>query len=490
MNSIDRIYRCELGLFIDLYELTMACGYWKLGRADLDAVFHLSFRRNPFKGGYTIACGLAQAIDFLREFRFDQSDTDYLATLKGNDGGPLLDAAFLDYLRGLEFRCDLDAAAEGTVVFPEEPVLRVQGPLLQGQILETSLLNMLNFQSLIATKASRVCAAARGEPVLEFGMRRAQGIDGSLSASRAAYVGGCAGTSNALAGKLFGVPVGGTLAHSWIMSFDSEQDGFEAYAQALPNNCILLVDTYDTLEGVRRAIEVGKGLRRRGYEIIGIRLDSGDLAVLSIEARRMLDEAGFAEAVIVGSGDLDEHAICTLKDRGARINVWGVGTRLVTAYDEPALAGVYKLAAIRHPGQEWRNTLKLSEDTGKSTMPGQLAVRRYRSESSFIADMIYDQEQGVPPDPTSIDLADPTRQQTLSADWPHEDLLVPVFRGGRQVYNVPDVHAARRRTQDQLAALDPSVRRLVNPDQHNVGLEKGLYDLRARLIREARGKKC
>ena len=235
---------------------------------------------------------------------------------------------------------------EGTIVFPHEPLLRVHGPLLQAQLLETALLNIVNFQTLVATKAARVVLAARGEPVLEFGLRRAQGIDGALAASRAAYLGGCAATSNVLAGRLYGIPVRGTHAHSWVMCFDDELEAFRAYARAMPNNCVFLVDTYDTLDGVRHAIEVGQELRRQGHEMIGIRLDSGDLAWLSIEARRMLDEAGFPKATIVASNELDEQIIASLKDQGATIGVWGVGTRLVTAYDQPALGGVYKLAAI------------------------------------------------------------------------------------------------------------------------------------------------
>src|SRR4029077_8341417 len=278
---------------------------------------------------------------------FSESDLSYLATIPGRDKQPLFGKEFLEYLHHLRFTCDVDAMPEGTVAFPHEPLIRVQGPLLQGQLLETPLLNFLNFQSLIATKSARICLAARGEPVIEFGLRRAQGIDGGRTASRAAYVGGCAGTSNVLAGKTFGIPVSGTHAHSWVMAFDNEKQAFEEYARALPNNCIFLVDTYDSLEGVRHAVAVGKELRERGSELAGIRLDSGDLAFLSIEARKILDQGGFPNAVIVGSNDLDEHIIESLKTQRAKINVWGVGTRLVSAYYNPSLGGVYKLSAIR-----------------------------------------------------------------------------------------------------------------------------------------------
>src|SRR6185436_14709636 len=268
----------DRALLTDLYQLTMAYGYWKCGRAEREAVFHLSFRKSPFQSGFTLAAGLAPAIEFLKSFQFTESDVAFLGTLQGNDGQPLFQREFLNYLGGLRFACDVYAIPEGTAVFPHEPLLRIQGPILQCQLLETALLNQINFPSLIATKAARVCLAARGEPVLEFGLRRAQGMDGALSASRAAYIGGCAATSNVLAAKLYGIPVKGTHAHSWVMSFEDEREAFKAYAEAMPNNCVFLVDTYDTLEGVRHAVEMGLLLRERGHEMAGIRLDSGDLA--------------------------------------------------------------------------------------------------------------------------------------------------------------------------------------------------------------------
>src|SRR5688572_29036188 len=365
------LYGQSLSLLTDLYQLTMAYGYWKLGRGEQEAVFHLTFRKHPFAGGFTVACGLHAAIDYLRALRFDESDLAYLATLKGNDGRPLFEGGFLDYLRDMRFTCDVDAIPEGTAVFPHEPLVRVRGPILQCQLVETPLLAMVNFQTLVATKAARVCQATRGEPVLEFGLRRAQGIDGGLSASRAAYVGGCAATSNVLAGKLFGIPVRGTHAHSWVMSFDSELEAFRAYADAMPNNCVFLVDTYNTLEGVRRAVQVGREMRERGaHEMVGIRLDSGDLAYLSIEARKILDAGGFPKAQILASNDLDEQIITSLKEQGATIAIWGVGTKLVTAYDQPALGGVYKLSALRGADDAWKYKLKLSEQTAKVSNPG------------------------------------------------------------------------------------------------------------------------
>ena len=373
----------------------MAYGYWKLGRAEQEAVFHLFFRKPPFRGGYAIAAGLGPAIEFVAEFAFDASDIDYLASLTGNDGQPLFEADFLQYLAKLRLQCDIDAMPEGTVAFGQEPLLRVRGPMLQCQILETALLNIVNFQTLIATKAARICSAAAGDPVVEFGLRRAQGTNGALAASRAAYIGGCSATSNVLAGKLFGIPVRGTHAHSWVMSFDTEADAFEGYARVMPNNAVFLVDTYDTLEGVRRAVEAGKQLRERGHEMAGIRLDSGDLAFLSIEARKMLDDAGFPNAQILATNDLDETIIENLKAQGAKISVWGVGTKLVTAYDEPALGGVYKLGAVRDEGGVWHPKVKLSEQAAKTSIPGILQVRRYETEAGFVGDMIYDVTAGL-----------------------------------------------------------------------------------------------
>src|SRR5436189_4643870 len=295
-------------LTTDLYEVTMACGYWNAAMAEHEAAFHATFRENPFAGQFTVACGLATAIDFLRAFHFTDAEVDYLGSQRGNDGKPLFDSRFLDYLRGLQLTCDVDAIPEGTLVFPNEPLIRIRGPIIQCQLLETALLNIFNFQSLIATKAARVCLAAENEAVIEFGLRRAQGVDGGLSAARAAYIGGCARTSNLQAGQRYRIPVSGTQAHSWIMFFETETEAFQTYAKAMPNNCVFLVDTYDSIEGVRHAIDVARQLRKDGHEMIGVRLDSGERAALSIEARRMLDEAGFANAKIVCSGDLDEFA--------------------------------------------------------------------------------------------------------------------------------------------------------------------------------------
>jgi nicotinate phosphoribosyltransferase len=487
-NTTSALYRESLALLTDLYQLTMAYGYWKLGRHEQEAVFHHTFRRNPFAGGYSVACGLHYAIDFLRNLRFDEDDLEYLASLTGNDGRPLFERPFMQYLREMQWTIDVDAPPEGTAVFPHEPLIRVRGPILQCQMLETPLLNIFNFQTLIATKAARISQAARGEPVIEFGLRRAQGIDGGLAASRAAYVGGCVGTSNVLAGKLFGIPVKGTHAHSWVMSFDSERQAFEAYADVMPNNCVFLVDTYNTLQGVRHAAEVGRKLQADGHKMMGIRLDSGDLAYLSIEARKILDEAGLPDTSILASNDLDEQIIASLKDQGAKVNVWGVGTKLATAYDQPALGGVYKLSALRENG-EWTYKIKLSEQTVKVSIPGILQARRFIQDGQAVADAIFDEPTGIPASGgcTIVDPMDMTRRKTVPAGTPHEDLLVPIFRGGKLVYDPPAIDQIRQRTQSQLALFHWGVKRFVNPHQYPVGLEKRLFDLRTELILKARG---
>jgi nicotinate phosphoribosyltransferase len=487
MTHLQQLYRTPLALLTDLYQLTMAYGYWKVGKAEQEAVFHLFFRQPPFQGGYAVAAGLAHALDFIETFRFEPDDLEFLATLQGNDGRPLFDPRFLLYLGELRLTCDVAAMPEGTVAFGLEPLLRVSGPILQCQLLETALLNIVNFQTLIATKAARVCAAAQGEPVIEFGLRRAQGIDGGLAATRAAYIGGCSGTSNVLAGKFYGIPVGGTHAHSWVMSFDTEEEAFQHYAEALPNNCVFLVDTYDTLAGVRHAIEAGQRLRERGYKMIGIRLDSGDLAYLSIEARKLLDDAGFPEAVVLASNDLDERIIESLKLQGAKIAVWGVGTKLVTAYEQPALGGVYKLGAIRDASGSWRPKLKLSEQPAKITIPGVLQVRRFTTAEGFVGDMIYHEHLGVDPQNIIVDANNELRRKRIPAAAEGTDLLLPVVQQGRRISPPDDLAAIRQRARDQLAKLHPSIRRFLNPHEFPVGMEVGLHEMRRRMIAEARG---
>ena len=489
MSHLDRVYRDSLALLTDLYEITMAYGYWKSGTAEKTACFHLLFRENPFNGGFAVACGLGTAIEYVESFRVREDDLEYLAGIPGNDGRPLFEPGFLDHLLTLRFRCDVDAVPEGTVVFAQEPLVRVTGPLLAAQFLETPLLNLINFQTLIATKAARLRLAAGEDPVLEFGLRRAQGIDGGLAAARAAYAGGCDATSNLLAGKIYGIPVKGTHAHSWVLSFGSELEAFERYAEAMPNNCVFLVDTYDSLQGVRHAVEVGKRLRQRGHEMIGVRLDSGDLAWLSREARRILDEAGFPKAQILASNDLDETLIAELKRQGAAIDVWGVGTRLVTAFDDPALGGVYKLTAVREAGGDWEDRVKLSEQSVKMTNPGLLQVRRFRHGGELVGDMIFDQRRDPGPAPTLVDPLDLTRRKQIPAGAEGEDLLVPVFRNGERVCEPPDLEAIRRRAREQLAGFHAGVKRFVNPHRYPVGPELDYFERKTRLVMELRAHK-
>lgn len=481
-------YRPNLTLLTDLYQLTMAYGYWKSDVAETEAVFSLSFRKNPFQGGYTLACGLRDAVDYLEHFHFGDEDLNYLGSLTGNDGRPLFTPEFLHYLRDLPFTCEVDAIPEGTVIFPYEPLVRVQGPILQAQIVETALLTIINFQTLIATKASRVREACGEDLLLEYGLRRAQGIDGSLMAARAAYIGGCDGTSNVLASRVYGMPVRGTHAHSWVMAFESELEAFNTYADAMPNNSVLLVDTYNTLEGVRNAVRAGERLREKGLDLAGIRLDSGDLAYLSIEARKILDNAGFTNAMIFASNDLDEELIESLKHQGAKITGWGVGTKLVTAYDQPALGGVYKLNALRAKDGTWQPRVKLSEQTAKTSIPGIQQVRRFQHDDGFIADAIYDTSSPHTGDWTIVDPLDATRRRTITANTESIDLLEPIFRGGKFVGEDSTLPQLRERAREQVHRLHPAIRRFKNPHRYPVGLEQSLYDLRTQLILDAHGK--
>jgi nicotinate phosphoribosyltransferase len=490
MRLTKDLYQGSLTLLTDLYQLTMAYGYWKSGKAERQAVFNMFFRKNPFQGGFAIACGLEYFIDYLNEFRFTDEDIDYLRTLKGNDQQPLFEEGFLQYLKEMEFNCDVEAMPEGTLAFPHEPMVKVSGPILQCQLLETPLLNIINFQTLIATKAARIRIAAKDDPVLEFGLRRAHGIDGALAASRAAYIGGCNSTSNLMAGKLFGIPVAGTHAHSWIMSFDSELEAFKVYAEVMPNNCVFLVDTYDTLQGVANAIEVGKILREKGKEMVGIRIDSGDLAYFSQKARKMLDEAGFPDAKIVASNDLDEKLVVALKNQEAAINVWGIGTKLVTAYDQPALGAVYKLAAVQDENQKWHYTLKLSEQTLKINNPGLQQIKRFYSEEGMYGDMIYDTLMEPQKPYVMIDPMDPTKSKEIDPETTeHKELLVKIFEKGKQVYEKPTIEQIKAHKDREIASLHPASRRFVNPHIYPVGLEKSLHELKTELIVKLRKMK-
>lgn len=477
----------ETAMLTDLYQITMAQAYHHAGIAETEGCFHLYFRENPFGGGYAVAAGLAQVIEWLRDWHFDDEHIRYLRGCVGRDGKPLFLENTLEWLAAMRFDCDMAAVPEGTVVFPREPIIRVSGPLPMCQLVETALLNIVNYQTLVATKAARCRIAAGDSPIMEFGLRRAQGPDGGISASRAAFIGGCDSTSNVAAAMAFGIPAAGTHAHSWVMAFDTELESFEAYAQALPNNATFLVDTYDTLRGVRRAVEAGRRLRQQGHELVGIRIDSGDLAWLSKQARVILDDGGFPDAVIVASNELDEHLITSLKDQGAPIDVWGVGTKLVTGWDQPALGGVYKLSAIRRPGEGWTSRIKVSEATAKVTTPGVLGVRRYRDADGRLAgDMIHDTARPLGPEPVMIDPSDPTRRKSFGDDHSFEELLIPIFERGRLVYEMPTIHQSKERASAGIGELDGSLTRFLNPHVHPVGLERSVSDLRTALVLKAR----
>ena len=481
--------KLDYELLTDLYQLTMAQGYWECGQRDVAACFHMYFRDYPFKGGFAVACGMAQLAEIVETFAFSDDDLAYLSSLDAPGGGPLFKPAFLEHLRTFRLSVDVDAVPEGTVVFPHEPIVRVTGPIADCQLIETALLNCVNFQTLIATKAARVCLAAQS-PVAEFGLRRAQGAAGGVWASRAAVVGGCASTSNVLAGKLFGIPVSGTHAHSWVMSFPDELSAFRAYAEAFPKNCILLVDTYDVEQGIRNAIEVGLEMRARGERLAGIRIDSGDLAWLAKTARRMLDEAGLADCGIVLSNDLDEYTIQSIRDEGAKVDSWGVGTKLACAYDQPTLGGVYKLSATRGPADAvWTDRLKISESAAKLTTPGVLDVRRYfyGDGERLAGDMVFDVNAGARCE-TIVDPADDLRQKNLSG-LRFETLLKPLARKGETVLApaLRDALAARERTRAGLSTLDESQKRMLNPHTYPVGLEYGLFERRRDLVVRLRG---
>lgn len=478
----------DWALYTDLYQLTMAQGYFDADKLHEEAAFTMHFRNYPFEGGYAIACGLSALAEMIRDYRFSEKDIEYLCSLDAPQGGKLFNDGFLDYLSDMTLSVDIDAVQEGSVVFPYEPIVRVQGPIMQCQLLETALLNCVNFQTLIATKAARVCRAAKGAPVAEFGLRRAQGT-GGLWASRAAVVGGCASTSNVLAGKMFDIPVSGTHAHSWVMSFDSELEAFREYARIFPSNCTLLVDTYDVETGMENAIKVGLEMRERGEKLAAVRIDSGDLTWLSKMARKMLDDAGLTDTGIVLSNDLDEYTIKSILDEGAPVTAWGVGTKLATAYDQPTLGGVYKLSAVRKAGEdEWADRLKISESSAKITMPGVLDVRRYYNDCGTIAgDMVFDVNRGVADDETIIDPQDPLRQKKLAGKR-FETLLVPLARNGKVVLapEQTDAMQARARAMSGLERLDETQLRMLNPHTYPVGMERGLHERRQKLVAELR----
>lgn len=472
----------NLTLLTDLYELTMMQGYYKT-KNDNRVVFDAFFRENPFKGGYSIMAGLEQVIDYVKNLRFDEEDIEYLRSLH------IFEEDFLDYLKDFKFSGDIYAIPEGSIIFPREPLVKVIAPVMEAQLLETALLNIVNHQCLVATKASRVCDAAEGDGVMEFGLRRAQGPDAGTYGARAAVIGGCNGTSNVLAGKLFNVPVKGTHAHSWIMSFPDEYTAFKKYADLYPDACILLIDTYDTIKsGLPNAIRVFKEMKEAGIKpkLYGIRMDSGDLAYLSKKVRAMLDEAGFPDAVISASNDLDEHLIASLKRQGATITSWGVGTHLITAKDNPSFGGVYKLAAIEKDGK-FEPKIKLSENTEKVTNPGNKTIYRIytKDQHKIEADVICFVDEKINEN-EDLNLFSPTspwkRTKYEAGTFTVREMLVPIFKNGECVYTSPSVMEIRDICAKEKDTLWAECRRFDNPHQTYVDLSKKLYDVKQDLF--------
>ena len=469
----------NLTMLTDLYQLTMMYGYQKCGMRNNRAVFDMFYRNTGDVTQYAIMAGLEQLIDYIKNLRFDEDALSYLTSLN------LFDAQFIAALRDFRFTGDIYAVPEGTIVFPGEPLIRVSAPIFEAQLIETALLNIINHQTLIATKASRVVQAAQGGSILEFGLRRAQGPDAGIYGARAAIIGGCDATSNVLTGEMFGIPIKGTHAHSWVMSFPTELDAFRAYAKFFPTSCLLLVDTYDTLKsGMPNAITVFRELRAQGYEPAGIRLDSGDLAYLSREARRMLDEAGFPEAKICASGDLDEMLIRDLKLQGACIDIWGVGTKLITSADCPALGGVYKLSAELVDGH-YVPKIKISENPAKITNPGvKMLYRVYDGDGMAVADLIaLDHERFDPAQPlTLFDPVDTWKTMTL-ANYTMKKLLVPVFVEGEQVYQSPSLLEIQAHCREDLATFWDQYKRLLNPHRYKVDLSDELWMLKQSMLK-------
>ncbi len=476
----------NLTLLTDLYQLTMGYGFYKHNKHEEEVVFDVFFRKNDLIT-YSVAAGLEQAMAYLLNWRFDEEDIEYLRSLR------LFDEGFLEYLRNMRFTGNVYAVKEGTPVFPGEPILTVRAPLIQAQFAETALLNIINHQTLIATKASKICRAA-GENglVMEFGLRRAQGPDAGISGARAAIIGGCSSTSNVLAGQKFHVPVSGTMAHSWVMDYPTEYDAFRAYADSYPENCLLLVDTYDTLRsGVPNAIRVFRELREKGYEPKGIRLDSGDLAYLSKKARAMLDEAGFPDAKICVSGDLDERLISSLLQQGAKIDSWGVGTRLITSDTLPALGGVYKLAAVIEKDGTVVPKIKLSDNTAKITNPSFKNLYRLydRDNGMAIADLITLRDEKVDEGkPLTLFHPVETWKRHEAENFYAEELLVTVVENGKLVYKFPSLLEIQAFSKAQLAKFWEEYLRLDVPQVYKVDLSQKLHRLKIQMIDEIRNK--
>ena len=474
----------NLTLLTDLYQLTMMNGYYLKGRHEQVAIFDLFFRQNKLIT-YSLAAGLEQVVEYLLNLHFGEEEIEYLRSLN------LFDEGFLQYLADMKFTGDVYAVPEGTVVFPGEPILTVRAPIVQAQLIETAILNMFNHQTLIASKSAKVCGAAQGDNVLEFGLRRAQGPDAGLYGARAAVIGGCTSTSNVLAGKMFDVKVSGTHAHSWVMNFPTEYDAFKAYAQIYPESALLLVDTYNTLKsGVPNAIKVFDELREQGYKPLGIRLDSGDLAYLSKKARKMLDEAGYPDAIICASGDLDENSIASLKAQGAKISLWGVGTKLITSADMPALGGVYKLAGMVEENGEITPKIKLSDNSIKITNPGFKSIYRIYVDGKAEADLITLRDEKF--DTTKpLTIYHPTeRWKSITFEnYTMRELSVKIIDNGKLCYDLPKLKDIAKYAKEEISTFWEEYTRIDNPHIYKVDLSDGLYELKTSMIKQIRGDK-
>ena len=463
-------------LLTDLYQLTMMNGYLKSGVAQKKAVFDV-FYRGTGNFSYAMAAGLEQVIDYITNLKFTNEDIEYLRSLK------IFDETFLKELKDFKFTGDIKALPEGTICFPYEPILTVTAPIFQAQLIETAVLTFINHQTLIATKALRLCQSTKSK-ILEFGLRRAQGADAGIYGARAAYIGGCRATSNVLAGKMFDIPVKGTHAHSCIMSFPDELTAFRKYAELYPDSCLLLVDTYDTLKsGVPNAIRVFDELKAKGHRPVGIRIDSGDLAYLSKMARKMLDEAGHSDVVIFASGDIDEDILLALHAQDAKIDVYGIGTRLITSYNNPSLGGVYKLAAIEEDGA-FRPKIKISNTHEKTTNPGRKKVIRIYDKSGMSqADLIcLEKDKFDESKPLTIFHPEYTWKKTTFYDYKVKNLMVDVFKGGELVYNIPTLEEIARYADECVASFYPEYLRVVNTQEYKVDLSDSLFALKNKLL--------
>ena len=475
--------KTNLTMLTDLYQLTMMNGYYKKGVENDTAVFDVFFRKNVCEGGYTIVCGIEEIVHYINNLSFNEHDLDYLRSLN------LFDEDFIGFLRDFKFTGDIYAVEDGSVMFPGEPIIVVKAPLYQAQLVETAILSIVNFMTLIATKASRVCNAAGGDPVLEFGLRRAQGPEAGLYGAKAAIIGGCTGTSNVLTGKMFGVPVAGTHAHSWVQKFDSELEAFRAYAQTYPDSCLLLIDTYNVLEsGIKNALIVFDELRAKGFEPIGVRLDSGDLTYLSKEVRKILDDAGYPNAKITASNDLDEYTIISLKQEGAAIDSWGVGTKLITSYDYPSLGGVYKLAATTNREGILEPKIKISENPEKINNPGfKKVVRIYNKNEKCEADLIMLDDETI--DETKpLEIFDPvyTWKRRVYENYSIRELLKPLFLEGKLVRERKSVYEVKEYAKKELSSMWDQYKRIKNPHIYKVDLSQKLWDMKNDLIASKR----